>query len=88
MKKDRRTILFLIAHGRITPAEAERLLIAGNEAREGAWLFAAVIAFALLTQADLGHVLPGLTHIAHALFSGCSLHCTPALVANFVGGLQ
>jgi hypothetical protein len=88
VKKDRRTILSLAALGRITPAEAERLLIACNEAREGAWIFAAVIAFALLNQADLGQVLPDLTHIAHALFTSGSLHHTLALVKSFSGGLQ
>jgi hypothetical protein len=83
MKKDRRTILSLVALGRITPAEAERLLIVWNAAREGAWIFA-VVAFALLTQADLGQVFPGLTHIAHALFTGAPLHRTLALASNFV----
>ncbi len=34
MKDDRRAILSLIALGRITPYQAERLLIACNESRE------------------------------------------------------
>jgi hypothetical protein len=88
MKKDRRTILSLVALGRITPAEAERLLIAWNEAREGVWIFAGCIALALLSQADLSGVLPGLAHIAHTLIAGGSLHRTVALIMSFAGGMQ
>ncbi len=88
MKKDRRTILSLVALGRITPVEAERLLIVWNEAREGAWIFTACVAAALLTQVNLPQLLPGLTHIAHAFFAGGALHRTLGLVTSFVGGLQ
>jgi len=44
MQTDRRSILHLVALGRITPAEAERLLIAWNEGREVVWGLIACIA--------------------------------------------
>jgi hypothetical protein len=39
MNTDRRVILALIAMGRITPAEAERLLAAWDESFETAWIW-------------------------------------------------
>ena len=50
MNRDGRAILGLIATGRITPAEAERLLAAWNESRETAWILAASMGVALLAQ--------------------------------------
>ena len=47
MSSDRRAILALIAMGRITPAEAERLLSAWNECRETAWILVASFGFAV-----------------------------------------
>jgi len=38
MQTDRRAILTLVALGRITAAEAERLLLALNAGREGLWV--------------------------------------------------
>ena len=49
MRNDRRAILSLVAIGRITPSEAERLLIACNTGRDGFWIFAACVAAALFT---------------------------------------
>ncbi len=40
MKKERQAILSLVATGRITPAEAERLLAAWNAGREESWMIA------------------------------------------------
>jgi len=45
MRNDRRAILSLVALGRITPSEAERLLIACNASRDGFWIFAACVTF-------------------------------------------
>jgi len=63
MQADRRAILALIAMGRITPGEAERLLAAWNESRETGWILAACFAFALLAQLRLHEVLPLLRHL-------------------------
>lgn len=58
MNSDQRTILALIATGRITPAQAERLLSALNESREMVWLVALCLAGACLAQFRLSELLP------------------------------
>ncbi|MBS1805962.1 MAG: hypothetical protein JST28_21685 [Acidobacteria bacterium] len=63
MNTDRRAILALIAMGRITPAEAERLLAAWNESRETAWILVASLGFALLTQLHMHELLPIFRHV-------------------------
>jgi hypothetical protein len=88
MRNDRRTILSLVALGRITPGEAERLLIAWNEGREGLWIFVACIAAALLAQVNPQQGVEALKHIAHALLPGGSLHHAVALVTRLWGGMQ
>ena len=66
MQGDRRAILALIAMGRITPGEAERLLAAWNESRETAWILVASFGFALLGQLQLHELVPMLTHFINA----------------------
>jgi len=78
MSTDRRAILALIAMGRITPAEAERLLAAWNESRETAWILVASFGFALLAQLPMHEILPMLRHLVSAHI--------PAL-ANMLGSL-
>jgi len=78
MSTDRRAILALIAMGRITPAEAERLLAAWNESRETAWILVASFGFALLAQLQMHELLPMLRHLVSAHI--------PAL-ANMLGSL-
>lgn len=63
MNTDRRAILALIAMGRITPAEAERLLAAWNESRETALILAGSIGFALLAELRLHELVPMLNHL-------------------------
>ena len=63
MNTDRRAILALIAMGRITPAEAERLLAAWNEGRETAWILAASVAFVLQAQLHLHELVPMINHL-------------------------
>ena len=62
MNTDRRAILALIAMGRITPAEAERLLAAWNESRETAWILAFSLAVITLAQLNMHELLPVLMH--------------------------
>jgi hypothetical protein len=66
MNTDRRAILSLVASGRITASEAERLLAAWNDSRETAWILALSLAFALLAQIHLREVLPILMHLLNA----------------------
>ena len=53
MNTDRRTILSLIALGRITPREAERLLMVADEEHEMRWIAASCFALAIATQVQL-----------------------------------
>ena len=66
MNTDRRTILSLVAMGRITAAEAERLLAAWNESRETAWIIGLCMVFACLAQLHLREILPILMHFLGA----------------------
>jgi len=66
MNTDRRAILSLVAMGRITAAEAERLLAAWNESRETAWIVGLCLAFACLAQLHLRELLPILMHFFNA----------------------
>jgi hypothetical protein len=63
MNTDRRAILSLVAAGRITAAEAERLLAAWNEGRETFWILAFCLAFACLAQAHLPLPVLDLWHL-------------------------
>ena len=66
MNTDRRAILSLVATGRITAAEGERLLAAWNDSRETAWILAFGLAFAFLAQLHLRELLPILMHFFNA----------------------
>jgi hypothetical protein len=88
MQTDRRAILSLVALGRISPAEAERLLILWNQGWENSWLFVAVIVGLVVAQIDLHQVLPGLAHFAQSLLSGrvIPLHHAMAVITRVFGG--
>jgi hypothetical protein len=49
LPRDRRTILYLVAVGRITPEEAERMLVAWNDLRESQWIVAGCMVLAVLS---------------------------------------
>jgi len=57
MNNDRRAILGLVAMGRITAGEAERLLAAWNESRETAWILIGTVGFAVMAQLHLHDIL-------------------------------
>ncbi len=67
MNTDRRVILALIAMGRITPAEAERLLAAWDESRESAWILAISLVMVCLAQLNVHSLVPTLMHFFNAL---------------------
>jgi hypothetical protein len=85
MNADRRAILALIAMGRITPSEAERLLAAWNESRETAWIVLAGFGFALLAQLHLHDLLPMLTHFMNSQVPALA-HSLPP-IWEWLGGL-
>ena len=70
MNGERRAILALIAMGRITPSEAERLLAVWNESRETAWILIASIGLALLGQVNLHEVMRVLGRLVSVQISG------------------
>ena len=70
MNGERRAILALIAMGRITPSEAERLLAVWNESRETAWILIASIGLALLRQVNLHEVMRVLGRLVSVQISG------------------
>lgn len=76
MSRDRRTILQLVALGRLSPGEAERLLLVWNEGRETAWIIAGCVALALIAALEAHAGL--LAQIGQAL----------SLVSQIVGGVS
>ena len=75
MSSDRRTILQLVALGRLSPGEAERLLLAWNEGRETAWMIARCVALALIAALE--------AHASVVAQIGQAL----SLVSQIVGGV-
>ena len=88
MDMERREILSLVAAGRITAAEAERLLAAWNESRETAWIVALCLAFACIWQLHLGEMLPALAHFCSVQASTLATALRHAVSAftSFGGG--
>jgi hypothetical protein len=62
MHRERQTILSLLALGRITPQEAERLLAASSVDRDEVWV---IVVFA---AAGAMQVLRVITNLAHTIF--------------------
>jgi hypothetical protein len=74
-----RAILQLVAQGRLTSLEAERLLRACNEGREIAWVMTYVAVIAVVGQLHAWVALsPPLAHIGHAL----------SRINQFLGGMS
>lgn len=62
MNRDRRTILQLVALGRLSPAEAERLMAVWSLKREDTWVFLVCLLLAVLpAQAPLHPLLGVIT---------------------------
>jgi len=88
LNTDRRTILSLIALGRITPREAERLLALGPDPDEGLVKLGIVLAVALLALPQLHQIVTGLVHAVEWLRPGwnAGAHHALALTTRWLGG--
>jgi len=78
MQTDRRAILHMVALGRISPTEAERLLIAWNEGRESLWALTACVVISLVAQLKPHEWLPAIW---------ANLHPAASLVNHLLGGI-
>ena len=87
MNSHRRAILQLVAMGRVTAAEAERLLIASDHVQEALWTLIACIALVCLAPQYLRQWLPHLQHVAHLLMSRSLMAVQPSLVTRWFGGM-
>jgi hypothetical protein len=87
MNTERRAILSLVAAGRITPAEAERLLAAWNEGRESLWIFACSLIFACLAQLHLQELLKELLHFLSAQSLAGAMPQALSPITDFLGGI-
>ncbi|MGP8251961.1 MAG: hypothetical protein ACLQHF_07995 [Terracidiphilus sp.] len=95
MYTNRRANLSLVAHGRITPAEAERLIAASSSDREAWWLLAGCALCAGLVQTQSlalsglqSHALTGLVHLFRPVIDGSisALHHVLSQIAARLGG--
>lgn len=87
MQTERRAIPSLLAARRITAAEAERLLVVGNDSRESLWLVAFCI-IALSAQAQLEHSLSALLDFTDMLLPAFALHHAATTLTCFLGAIQ
>jgi hypothetical protein len=86
MDRERSTILALVASGRITAGEAERLLAAWNDSRETAWILLLCLAFACLAHFHVRELWPLLAHLIPALAE--AMHHASWPLNKLLGGLQ
>ena len=89
MNTDRHTVLSLVATGRITAREAERLLAALNDSRETAWILLLCLLFACVAQFHLHELIAALVHFFNAqiLAMAGALHQALAPMNELLGGL-
>jgi hypothetical protein len=87
MRSERRTILRLVAAGRISAVEAERLLRVWNDAREELWIIAACLLICV-TQIHVNPSLEGFVRFiegsAREVLSGWS--ATLSMLTKGMGG--
>jgi hypothetical protein len=69
MQNERRTILGLVAAGRISAMEAERLLRVWNDSREELWIIAACLLICV-TQVPLQFSMGGPGHVVDSFARG------------------
>lgn len=83
MERGRQTILSLVAVGRITPGEAERLLAAWDAGREELWVIGACAVWGVL------ELVPGVARMAHWLLPAgwLGVHHAVAAITYWMGGV-
>jgi hypothetical protein len=86
MNTDRRAILSLVAMGRITPRDAERLLAVWPGGEDKLARLALCLAFAWLVLSHLDDVCAGLSRTLLAIAPG--IHHALAYVMHGIGGLR
>ncbi|HUB52473.1 MAG TPA: hypothetical protein VL986_10015 [Terracidiphilus sp.] len=86
MYTNRRAILFLVANGRITSAEAERLIAACACDREAWWLLAGCALCAGMVQLQ-PHAFSGAMHLFRSMIDGSipALHHALMQAATYLG---
>ena len=82
MWKDRRALLQMVALGRMTAAEAERMLMLWSTEREDLWVIAGCMVLAVLGE------LHGRAGIAVAAPSMAVLHHVVSSIHQWLGGKQ
>jgi hypothetical protein len=89
MQKNRHQLLHLIAIGRLTPSEAERLIFAWNEGRETVWALAACIAISFFAELNTQRWLPAFLQSIHSLLLGSFISTQHAisLLTDVIGGI-
>ncbi|MFZ0747043.1 MAG: hypothetical protein WAM85_21750 [Terracidiphilus sp.] len=89
MNQDRRIILSLVAMGRVTPREAERLLVALSNGDEITLRLAVCLAVAWVTLPQLHELLVGLGHSFNALVPGLMVagHHALTFCTHWFGGI-
>jgi hypothetical protein len=89
MNTDRQAILSLVAMGRITPREAERLLAVWPDGDEAILRLALCLAFAALALPGLKEMFTEFTHTLVALMPALlgTAHHTLACVTHWLGGI-
>jgi hypothetical protein len=89
MNTDRRAIFSLVASRHITPAEAERLIVACSHNDGAWWLLAGCVLFAGLAQLE-PHLLTGVGHLLRTVMVGSipALHHAMLQCAALLGGKQ
>jgi hypothetical protein len=87
MNSDRRAIFSLLAQGRISPGEAERLIAVASLDRETAWGFAGCTALA--AAALVPSLAPQIAHALQAALAGALpvLERAFSAIACFLGGV-
>lgn len=90
MDYDRRAILSLVAMGRITAREAERLLAVCPDADETIVRLALCLAFAFLALPHLHEFFSGVAHALGAFLPGvgAQAHHALACITAWLGGLS
>jgi hypothetical protein len=89
MNTDRRAILSLVAMGRITPREAERLLAVWPNGDEAILRLALCLAFVALALPGLKEMVAEFTHLIASVMPAllASAHHTLAFATHVLGGI-